>query len=199
MRKTPAKDPSLEVHPLTPDRWPDFEALFGPRGACAGCWCMWWRLSRAQFVAGKGEKNKKAMKAIVKSGEVPGLIAYAEGQSVGWVALAPRERYVRLAKARTLKPLDDQPVWSVTCFFVAKGFRRRGVTVELLKAAEVFAARRGATLLEGYPSDTRGKALPDPFVYTGLPGAFEKAGFQEAARPAPTRPVMRKRLRPAGA
>lgn len=196
MKKAPAEDLSLDVHPLTPDRWADFEALFGPKGACAGCWCMWWRLPRAQFVAGRGTQNKEAMRAIVESGEVPGLIAYAQGRPVGWIALAPRERYVRLAKARTLKPLDDQPVWSVTCFFVVKSFRRRGVTVELLKAAEAYAAGHGATLLEGYPSDPRGKSLPDPFVYTGLPGAFEKAGFEEAARPAPTRPVMRKRLRP---
>jgi GNAT superfamily N-acetyltransferase len=199
MSTPPPKLPPLEVHPLTPDRWPDLEALFGPKGACAGCWCMGWRLSRAQFVAGKGEKNKKAMKAIVESGEIPGLIAYAQGRPVGWIAIARRERYVRLAKARTLKPLDDQPVWSVTCFFVAKDFRRRGVTVDLLRAAKAFAAKRGATILEGYPSDPRGKALPDPFVYTGLPGAFEKAGFEEAARPAPTRPIMRKRIRSAGA
>ena len=100
---------------------------------------MWWRLPRAQWREQKGDGNKTAIRKIVKTGEVPGLLAYADGEPVGWCAIGPREAYPRLATSRTLKPLDDQRVWSVTCFFVARARRRRGVTVELLKAATEFA------------------------------------------------------------
>ena len=188
------KSPSelaLAFRPLTPDRWTDLEALFGPRGACGGCWCMWWRLVRSDFEKGKGAANREALRALVEAGPPPGLLAYDHRQPVGWCALAPREAYSRLARARTLKPLDARPVWSVTCFFVARPYRRRGVTAELLKAAARWAASRGATILEGYPVDTRGRSTADAFAYTGLPSAFEAAGFREAARPSPTRPIMR--------
>src|SRR5690606_10805607 len=80
----------VECHPVTPDRWPDLEALFGPRGATGGCWCMWWRLRRAQFNAQKGEANRQALQRLVTSGEIPGLLAYVDNQAVGWCAIAPR-------------------------------------------------------------------------------------------------------------
>ncbi len=84
----------MTFHPLTPERWKDFEKLFGPKGACAGCWCMWFRLTRAEFEKQKGAGNKRAMKKIVNSGEAPGIIAYSGDESVGWCSVAPRERYV---------------------------------------------------------------------------------------------------------
>jgi hypothetical protein len=104
----------LEVHPVTPERWQDLEALFGERGACGGCWCMWWRLSRSQFEHQKGQQNREAFRAIVLSAEVPGLLAYKDGQPIAWCALAPRERYPVLERSRTLKRIDDEPVWSIT-------------------------------------------------------------------------------------
>src|SRR5438105_4200010 len=108
------------IHPLTTDRWPDLEQLFGPRGACAGCWCMWWRQTGPEFAAHKGQPNKEAFKSIVEAGEEPGLLAYAGGEPVGWCAIAPRDAYKRLreGRLRILKAVDDQPVWSVTCFFI---------------------------------------------------------------------------------
>ncbi len=185
-------DPSrLEFAPLTAERWDDFARLFGANGACGGCWCMWWRLARAEFNAGKGEGNRKAMREIVASGAVSGVLAYYEGAPVGWCAIAPRDAYPSLKRSRILKPVDARPVWAVTCFFIAKAFRNRGVSVALLKAAVRFAASRGATLVEGYPHDPRGAQLPAPFVWTGLANAFRAAGFQEAARRSPTRPIMR--------
>jgi GNAT superfamily N-acetyltransferase len=184
----------LIIRPLTPDRWRDLETLFGNKGACAGCWCMWWRLPHAQWLKQKGPGNRTAMRRIVKAGEVPGLLAYADGSPVGWCALGSRADYPRLATSRTLKPIDDQPVWSITCFFVARAFRRRGVTVELLKAAVDFARRRGAGIVEGYPVEPK-KNQPDVFVYTGLASAFLKAGFEEAARRSPSRPMMRYTLK----
>ena len=191
-----AASPRLEIHPLTPERWGDFESLFGAKGACAGCWCTWWRLPKKEFDAGRGAKNRRFTEASVERGEAPGLLAYAGEEAVGWVALAPREEYPRLARSKVLAPVDEKPVWSVTCFFVAKAWRRKGVTVALLEGAKAFAASKGARLLEGYPVEAKGGRMPDAFAYTGLPGAFEKAGFQEVARRSPTRPIVRAELKP---
>ncbi len=186
-------EPGLAFHPLTPSRWPDFEKLFGRRGACSGCWCMWGRLSRADFNRNKGEANRRAMKRLVNAGRVPGLLAYAGREPVGWCSVAPRREFVRLETHRTLQPIDDQPVWSVVCLFVAKPWRRKGVSVALLKAAADYARKRGAKIVEGYPTEPA-QTLPDPFIYTGVVSAFADAGFKEVARPARTRAIMRRQL-----
>jgi len=189
------KSPRLEIHPVTPDRWEDLAALFGPRGACAGCWCMYWKRTRAQFDRAKGEGNRRALRALVRGGATPGLLAYAAGVPVGWCSLEPRSRFTGLGRSRILAPVDDAPVWSVPCFFVARGWRRKGVTVALLRAAAKHAASRGATILEGYPTAPKRGAMADAFAWTGILGAFEKAGFREVARRSPTRPIMRRRVR----
>lgn len=181
----------LTVHPLTPDRWDDFAALFGPNGACGGCWCMTWRLSRAEFVKGKGNGNKNAIRRLVRRGDVPGLLAYCKDEPVGWCSVAPREEFPVLSRSRVLKPIDDRPVWSVTCLFVAKTFRNRGVSVEMLKAAADHAKRCGAKIIEGYPVEPTMKPMPAVFAWTGLPAAFLKAGFTERARRSKSRPIMR--------
>jgi GNAT superfamily N-acetyltransferase len=179
------------IHPLTPSRWTDLETLFGKQGACGGCWCMWWRLKRSEFNQSKGEGNRQAFQSIVESGDVPGLLAYAGGQPVGWCAVAPREAYPALERSRILKRVDDQPVWSVTCFFVAKPYRRKELTVLLLRAAVEHARGQGAFNLEGYPQDPGEGNQPAPFVFTGLASAFKKAGFVEVARRSAKRPIMR--------
>jgi len=184
----------LEFHPLTPDRWPDLEALFGERGACGGCWCMYWRLTRSDYNQNKGEQNKQAFKAIVEAEETPGILAYASGEPVGWCAVAPRETLPGLARSRILKPVDDRRVWSVSCFFVARGHRRQGLTARLLKAAIDFVRARGGRVVEGYPVEPR-KDQPDVFVYTGLASAFSKTGFKEVARRSEARPIMRREIR----
>jgi hypothetical protein len=138
----------LEFHPLTSGRWTDLEKLFGPRGACGGCWCMWWRLSRSQFMRQRGEENKKALKNIVDSGNIPGIIAYLKEQPIGWCAVAPREAYSSLERSRLLKRVDDKPVWSVVCFFVAKPFRHKGLTVRLLEAAVDYVRSNKGAILE---------------------------------------------------
>ncbi|UCH58965.1 MAG: GNAT family N-acetyltransferase [Anaerolineales bacterium] len=178
-------------HPLTPDRWQDLEKLFGPRGASGGCWCMWWRLKRTEFDQLRGEGNRRAMKAIVDSGEIPGILAYSKNEPVGWCSLAPRESYPTLERSRTLKKVDDQPVWSVVCFFIAKGFRRQGLMPKLLRAAVDYARQHGALIVEGYPYDPKSGKSPDPFVYTGLSSAFRKAGFVTIVQPTETRTIMR--------
>jgi GNAT superfamily N-acetyltransferase len=182
---------ALEFHPLTPERWKDLESLFGERGACGGCWCMWWRLKRSQFEKQKGEENKKALKKIVDSGEIPGLLAYANGQPIAWCSVAPRETYPVLERSRTLKRIDDQPVWSVVCFFVAKQFRRKGLTVKLLRASAEYAKEHGARIVEGYPVEPKKTSIPDAFAFTGLASVFRKARFVEVLRRSETRPIMR--------
>jgi hypothetical protein len=122
----------ISIHPVTPRRWPDLEALFGPRGACAGCWCMFWRLPRKDFEAGSGNFNRAAFKGIIDSGETPGLIAYHQDKPAGWICIGPRANFPVLDRSRVLKPVDERPVWSVVCFFVARPFRRQGITVSLL-------------------------------------------------------------------
>lgn len=178
-------------HPLTVDRWSGFERLFGPRGACGGCWCMLWRLSRREFESQKGEQNRRAMQALVHSGRVPGLLAYDRDQPVGWCALAPREQYPALARSRILKPVDERPCWSVACLFVHKEYRKRSIATQLLAAAVGYARSHGAAILEGYPVEPKGKDVPPAFAWTGIPKAFQRAGFRECARRSPTRPIMR--------
>ncbi|HXH82541.1 MAG TPA: GNAT family N-acetyltransferase [Candidatus Tectomicrobia bacterium] len=182
---------ALDVRPLTPDRWQDLETLFGPRGASDGCWCMWWRQTRAEFEEKKGEENKRAFRGIVASGQIPGLLAYVDGRPAGWCAVQPRDAYARLDRSRTLKRVDEQPVWSVVCFFVAKAYRRRGLTTALLEAAVRYAVAHGARIVEGYPVDPGEGGTPDPWAYTGLVSAFRNAGFVEVARHSPGRPIMR--------
>jgi GNAT superfamily N-acetyltransferase len=180
--------------PLTPAHWHDFELLFGENGACGGCWCMTWRVSPKEFREKKGAGNKQAIKKLVEAGHAPGILAYSGGQPVAWIAIAPRTEYVRLLGSKVLAPVDEKPVWSVSCFFVRKDFRNLGLTVELLQAAADLARNQGAKILEGYPYDLKEKTSP-PFVWTGLASSFERAGFQEVARRSKTRPIMRKELR----
>lgn len=182
----------FSAKPLTPAQWEDFTTLFGERGACGGCWCMLWRLPPKQFKEQKGEGNRRAMKAIVETGEKPGILAYDGARAIGWCAVAPRERYGYLARSRILKPVDDRPCWSVSCLFIDKGYRRKMVSSELLKAAVAFAESQGAQVVEGYPVEPKsGKAIASAFAWTGLASAFLRAGFQEVARRSPTRPIMR--------
>jgi GNAT superfamily N-acetyltransferase len=184
----------VEIHPLTSDRWKDLVALFGEKGACGGCWCMWWRLARSAFLKGKGAGNRRALGRIVRAGGVPGLIAYSGGIPVGWCSVAPREDYPVLSRSRVLAPVDDRPVWSIVCFFVAKPFRRAGLTAALIEGALAYAKKKGASIVEGYPVEPKKSVMPDAFAYTGLASSFRRAGFVEVARRSATRPVMRQYL-----
>ena len=189
---------TLRIEPATAARWPDVEALFGANGACGGCWCRFWKQDGAQYRAGKGAPNRRALRRSVLDGEVPGLLAYAGEQPVGWVAVGPRAAYPRLGGHRTLGPVDGLPVWSAPCFFVKRGWRGLGVAGALLAAAADRARRAGAPALEGYPIDSDAKLGP-AFVYTGVLSTFARAGFVEVARRARTRPVVRLDLMGGGA
>jgi GNAT superfamily N-acetyltransferase len=181
----------LTFHPLTIDGWKDLESLFGERGACGGCWCMWWRLKRSEFEQQKGKKNKAALKKIVKSGQAPGILAYSEGRPIAWCSIGPRDTFPALERSRVLKRIDDKPAWSIVCLFIARGFRKKGISSAIIKAAVAYAKRKGARIVEGYPIEPKKGRWPDAFVWTGVPSAYLKAGFKEVHRGSPTRPIMR--------
>jgi len=185
---------SIRFQAVTSKSWKDLEQLFGDNGACGGCWCMFWRVPRKEYEAKKGAGNKRALKSIVNRGGKPGIIAYVGNQPVGWCAVAPREIYVGLQTSRLLKPVDDRPVWSISCLFVRKDYRRKGVSAKLIKAAVDFAGRQGATCVEGYPSEPATDKTADAFLWHGIPSAFKAAGFKEVIRRSPTRPIMRYEL-----
>jgi GNAT superfamily N-acetyltransferase len=184
----------MEFYPVTPDRWADLQTLFGKNGACAGCWCMWWRIRRSVWDKQKGEANRKALKKLVSQGSEPGILAYVNGQPAGWVCVGPREDFPVLENSRLFKRIDDQKVWSIVCFFTARPFRRTGMTGKLIDASVRYARKKGARVLEAYPVEPKKDKMPDLFAYTGFSSVFRKAGFHEVIRRSETRPMMRKKL-----
>lgn len=152
---------------------------------------MYWRLKQSVLDAQKGNGNKRAMKKIIFSDNIPGIIAYAEGEPIGWCSVAQREDFPRLANSRVLKPVDEKPVWSVVCFFINRNYRKMGLSVALLEAVKKFVKSNGGKILEGYPIEPKKDKMPDAFAWTGLSAAFLKAGFKEVARRSETRPLMR--------
>jgi GNAT superfamily N-acetyltransferase len=189
--KIPENLLSLEFHPLTPGRWDDFVRLFGKHGAYGGCWCMWWRETRAEFEKRQGEGNRRAMRKIIESDEVPGILAYAAGSPAGWISIAPRENFSGLERSRTLKRIDEKPVWSIVCFFVGKEYRNKGIAVPLIRAAVAYAKQHGAKVIEAYPTLPDKDRLAPVSVYMGIPSMFERAGFVECARPSKRKLIMR--------
>ncbi len=181
----------LQIKPLNTKTWQAFEKLFGSHGACDGCWCMWWHLKRKDFEAQRGEVNHQLIHDRVQRGDVPGLLAFLDDQAIGWAAVEPRTAYLALERSRTLKRVDDQPVWSIPCFFVAKPYRKQGVNAWLIRQAAAFAFENGAQAVEAYSLDYAKGKVSDMFIFTGTASAFSKAGFVEVARPSASRRIMR--------
>jgi GNAT superfamily N-acetyltransferase len=181
----------LAYEPLTADRWEDLEALFGKSGAWGGCWCMWWRRSASEFERLRGDVNKTTMRDIVDEGRIPGILLYKEGQPVGWCSIAPRGEFPRLNRSPLLKPVDEEPVWSIVCFYVARAARHQGINGKLLQAALAYAREQGVKVVEGYPLDTDRKDYPAPSAWTGFLPTFERVGFGEVLRRKKTRPIVR--------
>lgn len=185
-------DHHYEIQPLTRQNWEDFEILFGPRGACAGCWCMYWFITQKENDLLKGEGLKSLMhRKVWDEGISPGLMIFVDSEAAGWIALGPRADYKRLARSRILKPVDDLEVWSIVCFFVHKKWRKQGLNSRLIAAAVNYGRENGAKIIEAYPEDPKKNQVPDVFAYTGLVSSFQKAGFIEVVRRSVTRPIMR--------
>lgn len=186
----------LTVRPLTPERWPDLEALFLAKGCSVarGCWCMYYRRSGAREPLPAGttaaQANRADLKKLSRGDTPPGLIGYRGKVPVGWVSLGPREDYAKLKRSPVMKPVDEQPVWSVICFVVPSEYRGQGVARALLDGAIAYAKKQGATLLEAYPVDKPGRSHDD-FMWFGSKSMYDDAGFQEVARRKPQRPVVR--------
>jgi GNAT superfamily N-acetyltransferase len=185
-----AASPKLRIVPLTPSRWADFERLFGPRGACGGCWCMAMRLPRGDYLAGKSGANKRRMTALVRKGPPPGVLGYLGKDCAAWCAIGPRADFDALARSRIFKPLDDEAVWSITCLFLRKNARGLGLMTEMARGAAAWARKRGARIVEAYPT-AQPKSQPDVFLWTGVASGFARAGFREVARRSKNRPMMR--------
>ena len=178
---------NLTVHPLTPDLWPALEDLFGEHGAVGSCWCMYWRIGN-DYRKRPQEANKAAFCELVKSGPPPGLLAFDGDLAVGWCQLTPRDALPWLDRTWRLKRVDETPVWSLSCFYIRKGYRKRGVTSALIAAALEVAKQAGAPALEAYPLDAD---LTPSTSHTGFVSTFERAGFKIVARHVPPRPIMR--------
>lgn len=188
------------VLPLTPDRWPDLEAIFNARGCSVArnCWCMYYRRSGPRGPLPRGttyaQANRAELKALVDAGETPGLLAYRGKLPVGWVSLGPREQYAKLRRSPVMKAVDNQPVWSIICFVVRPEYRSQGVAHALLGGAIAYARKHGAKLLEAYPVDKPGPSSDDS-MWFGAKSMYDSAGFEEVARRKPFRPIVR--LKPA--
>ena len=178
---------ALTVRPLTPERWPVLEDLFRDSAVCSRCWCMYGRIGAA-YRRKPGSANRAAFRAIVKRGPPPGLLAFDGDVAVGWCQLTPRGLLPELDRSRRLAPVDDAPVWSISCFYVRKGYRRRGVTSALIAAALRAAKRAKAPAVEAYPLD---RSLSPSSTSTGIVSTFERAGFKTVACRVPARPIMR--------
>jgi GNAT superfamily N-acetyltransferase len=181
----------LTFRPVTIDEWDDLESLFAEPGVQNGCWCMYWRIKRADFHRSYGERNRQAMKQIVESGRVPGILAYLDGRPIGWCSIAPRTEFPVLDRSPTLKRVDDQPVWSIVCFFVSRPHRRRGVSKALIEAAIGYARDNGARIVEAYPLNPEGTVDPRYERYMGLVSTFVAAGFEEVIRRSKKRAILR--------
>ena len=182
----------LTFEPLTKDNWGKFLQLFGNKGACGNCWCMYYRLKKQDYQEGKQDDgNKNAMKELVWDNRPAGILGFYDGQPIAWCAFAPREDFLKLEKSRVHKRIDDQPVWSIPCFFIDKRFRRHGVSVELLKGVINYARIEGIKIIEAYPTTPTQEKLPDSFAWIGLYKSFERAGFTIVDQTSKNRPMVR--------
>ena len=195
----------LEIHPLTPKRLPDLASLFEQGGDPKWCWCASFRVRGMDFTKAKPADNRavleKAARTDARKGRAPGLIAYRDGEAIGWVSLAPREDFERLERSKVLARVDQKPVWSIVCFVVGRRARGQGVANALLAAAIDYARDHGATLLEAYPTDAAKGRIPSANAYMGTLSMFERAGFTEVDRRQANgsvrpRPIVRRAIRP---
>ncbi len=196
---------TLEIHPLTPKRLPDLAALFGHGGDPKWCWCAYYRVRSIDFATATAAGNRRVLESAVETTAAerrnPGLVAYRDGEAVGWVSVGPRDDYERLQHSKVLAPVDDKPVWSIVCFVVARRARGQGIAKALLDAAVDYARDHGATLLEAYPVETDGGRVPAAHAFKGTSGMFERAGFKVVERrranaASAPRPIVRRRIRP---
>jgi GNAT superfamily N-acetyltransferase len=201
---TEATTDDLRIVPATPANAADLDELFR-HGDPRSCQCTWMRFTNAEYKhldqAAKRAAHHEAIAEAEAAGRAAGLIAYRGERAVGWVSFDERDHYDRVVGSKLLQPIDDLPAWSIVCFVVAPGARRRGVANLLLDHAVAYAADHGATLLESYPVDPGPKSSAAS-LWRGTVSMFERAGFttvdvRRSNRSTPPRPIMRRPLTPA--
>ncbi|WP_031467727.1 GNAT family N-acetyltransferase [Sciscionella sediminilitoris] len=187
-------DTAITIRPADAATWPDVEFLLDRPGAVRGCWCMFFRLSSRELRDNGDRGNRAALCSLAEQGAAPGLLAYRDRTAVGWVSIAPREQFPRLDRSPVAKPVDDTPVWALTCLFVPREARGTGVARELVRGALEYAREQGGSCVEAYPvDDTLGPVHPD-HAYHGWVSLLLGSGFTEVARRTPKRPVLRRRI-----
>jgi GNAT superfamily N-acetyltransferase len=186
----------FHIRPLTAADWPVVEALLGGKkgtGIGGGCWCMWPRLPKGgkMWADAKGQKNRAAFRRLVKAGKVHAVLAFAGEEPVGWCSFGPRDSFPRLKGIKALRHEFPDNTWSIVCFYIAPGWRRKGVASRLLEAASARAFELGAQAIEGYPVVYKSAPADAPaaFAWTGVPALFEAAGYEEMDRPEASRPI----------
>jgi GNAT superfamily N-acetyltransferase len=168
----------IVIHRATVDRWDDVETLLGVSGE-AGCWCQAWRGFDSKAVSGGRSRPALLRDQMEGPPPAPGYLAYIDSTPVGWVGVSIRTETPRLINSRTIPAIDDEPVWSIGCFQVRPGYRRRGIARALL-AGVVDAARRAeAPGVEAYPIDPKGRVEVGA-GFVGIASMFDAAGFRRA-------------------
>lgn len=171
----------IKMKELVPELWPQLEKLFGTNGACGGCWCMSWRNEKGEkWEDVRGSIAKSRFKKLVKMKKAHGVLAFAEGEPIGWCSFDRRKDYAKINRAPSFKCDDADRVWSVPCFFIHKDYRGKGVATALLKHSIRAMKKFGAEIIEGYPvkSYNYGKKIPHAFAWTGTLSLFESVGFE---------------------
>jgi len=188
----------MVVRELKKTDWPNIEKLFGDRGACGGCWCMFWRREKGgkAWDAAKGQPNRRAFKELVVAGKAHGVLALDGDLPVGWCSFGKRTDFPRLERTKAYRRDDGRKVWSINCFYIAAGYRRQGLARKMAEIAVNAVRKRKGRLVEAYPVTLTkdGKRLPPAFAYTGPEIIFKELGFREIQRLAPTRPLYRLEL-----
>jgi GNAT superfamily N-acetyltransferase len=177
--------PAPTILPATPARWADVEAILGGDGE-RGCWCQPWR-GRDDIARGSHELRPVTLRRQMEAGPpAPGYLAYLEGVAAGWAGVSVRTLTPRLAASRTIPSIDDRPVWSIGCFRVRVGYRRRGVATALLAGVVEAARRAGAPGVEAYPIDPGDRRVDAGFAFVGLASMFDAAGFHRVVQTSAT-------------
>jgi GNAT superfamily N-acetyltransferase len=191
-KHTEEEDGELRIEALTKSNWGKLLELFGEKGACGNCWCMYYRLKKDVFAEGKIDGgNKQALKDLAMNGGPAGLIGFYEDVPVAWCAFAPRQDFPKLENSRVHKRIDREEVWSIPCSFIDKRYRRMGLSVAMLKGVIRYAREQGIKIIEAYPTIPTQEKLPDSFAWIGLYKSYERAGFKIVDKTSKHRPMVR--------